>query len=791
MGKPPTGGDCEGAHPPPPAPGPPRWLTAAAFAAAALLLFFPLHVPYQNPDQDLPVSLSLIDFVRGGWSPISLHFPSALTNVMRAVYGAALAGLNLGGASLDRAAVLAAWPEHHQLYRILPRAIAMASGMAALTAVWGLARMVGGGWSGLIALLLLATAPGFVREHHHGMFDAPPAAAIAALLWASGAHVRSGSLRSIAGAGALLGVAFSCKQNSAIAAVALLAALVAAPGSLRAKLGHAVAAGAAALAAVLVLSPAVLLEPGRFLWYLRVHLTLLYAAGQPRLLEDAPPPHRLWDVLWYGVGLPTLALAALGSARTLARRERRLLPVLVFVVAYGAIAARSHLVLNRYALPLLPALALLAAYALLAVRRPSLRAALVAAALVVQVPATVSYLRLLASEDTRVAAARWLRGHVAPDAPVFLPGGPLWSAYVAPDLPRPLTLPRQLDPGLARAIAERMPPTFPRHWRWATGLRRAPADEGDRDPLAEFAGGVVVTAEHPSPRFTKAMTSARLVEALEQGAVLLADFPIESSPGRALPVYEPADLNFAPVAGARLLLRPGPHIRIWSVPAPAARPVPGSTGAAGAGAGDGGDAPSDEIRLPGLVDVGAAEPDVRIELKYATADNFLGRDVYAGLRRCFLVPEAAAKIAAAAALLRERAPETALLLYDCARPRRVQKAMWALVEGTPREPYVANPYAPPGSVHNRGCAVDLTLADRTTGRAIEMGTPFDFFGERAEPTRELAFFAQGEISPQALANRLLLREVMVRSGFRPLANEWWHFDCEDAAVASGRYPIIE
>ena len=94
-------------------------------------------------------------------------------------------------------------------------------------------------------------------------------------------------------------------------------------------------------------------------------------------------------------------------------------------------------------------------------------------------------------------------------------------------------------------------------------------------------------------------------------------------------------------------------------------------------------------------------------------------------------------------------------------------------------------------MHNTGCAVDLTLAERAGGRALDMGTPFDFFGQLAEPVRELEFFERGELSREALANRLLLREVMVRAGFRPRANEWWHFDCEDAGVARERYPLIE
>jgi D-alanyl-D-alanine dipeptidase len=198
-----------------------------------------------------------------------------------------------------------------------------------------------------------------------------------------------------------------------------------------------------------------------------------------------------------------------------------------------------------------------------------------------------------------------------------------------------------------------------------------------------------------------------------------------------------------------------------------------------------------EIVLPGLVDVGDRLPDVRVELKYATADNFLGRDVYGGLRRCFLVPDAAAMLERARDLLRERAPELTFVLYDCARPRRVQVEMWRLVEGTAQEEYVANPHVPPGSVHNGGCAVDLSLARRDGGAALDMGTSFDFFGPLAEPELEIGFWKKGELTSEQLANRLVLREVMLRAGFRLRWNEWWHFDCADASVARARYPTIE
>lgn len=197
-----------------------------------------------------------------------------------------------------------------------------------------------------------------------------------------------------------------------------------------------------------------------------------------------------------------------------------------------------------------------------------------------------------------------------------------------------------------------------------------------------------------------------------------------------------------------------------------------------------------DVSLPGLVDVATQLP-VEVQLKYATADNFMGRDVYGGLKRCFLVPEAAQMLARAHALLQERAPGLTFVMYDCARPRRVQLIMWDVVKGTPKQGYVADPTRPPGSIHNTGCAVDMSLWNRETNAAVDMGTPYDFFGKKAEPRAEIELWKNGTLSNEQLANRLLLREIMLRAGFRILPHEWWHFDCTDGRTARQRFSVIE
>lgn len=200
--------------------------------------------------------------------------------------------------------------------------------------------------------------------------------------------------------------------------------------------------------------------------------------------------------------------------------------------------------------------------------------------------------------------------------------------------------------------------------------------------------------------------------------------------------------------------------------------------------------PGSDPALPGLMDVGAVLP-VRVELKYASDDNFMRRDVYGGLKRCFLVPDAARMLVEAHRVLSARAPDVTFVMYDCARPRRVQLMMWDVVKGTPRQGYVANPHAPPGSMHNHGCAVDLSLWDLKAGRPLDMGTPYDFFGKAAQPRHEVELWKNGKLTSEQLANRLLLREVMLRAGFRLLPHEWWHFDCAPGSAARARYPVVQ
>ena len=190
----------------------------------------------------------------------------------------------------------------------------------------------------------------------------------------------------------------------------------------------------------------------------------------------------------------------------------------------------------------------------------------------------------------------------------------------------------------------------------------------------------------------------------------------------------------------------------------------------------------------GLVDVQTISPDILVELKYATEDNFLHKNVYGDLKKCYLVKEAASKLAAAQKNLAALKPGCRLKVIDGARPRRIQSAMWALVIGTPQQPFVANPKT--GSNHNYGAAVDLTIVDEK-GRELDMGTKFDFFGDLAQPRLEDTLLKNGSLSANQVQNRQLLRKIMAEAGFISITSEWWHFDAFPTAEVRKRFKIIE
>lgn len=197
-----------------------------------------------------------------------------------------------------------------------------------------------------------------------------------------------------------------------------------------------------------------------------------------------------------------------------------------------------------------------------------------------------------------------------------------------------------------------------------------------------------------------------------------------------------------------------------------------------------------QLEADGFVNVQRINPDIRVQLIYATKHNFTGKPLYKGLTKAWLHPDAANKLNKAQKLLKRKYPHYTLLVYDAARPVVYQYALWNMVKGTELEYYVADPSNGLGR-HNYGMAVDVNILNNKTQKTIPMGTKFDFFGEEAHTDNETLLVKQGKISTRALNNRQLLRSVMTQAGFTTVTSEWWHFNACSGNVAKKYYKLIE
>jgi D-alanyl-D-alanine dipeptidase len=164
-----------------------------------------------------------------------------------------------------------------------------------------------------------------------------------------------------------------------------------------------------------------------------------------------------------------------------------------------------------------------------------------------------------------------------------------------------------------------------------------------------------------------------------------------------------------------------------------------------------------------LVELVTLDNTIKLDIRYATSNNFVGRPVYPEAR-AFLQKPAAKAVAAVHKKLRKQG--LGLVIFDGYRPWTITKLFWDVVPEDKRR-FVADPAK--GSKHNRGCAVDLSIFDLKTGELIDMPSGYDEFTERASPN-----YTGG--TPKQTANRELLRKLMEDEGFTVNPNEWWHFD---------------
>ncbi len=191
----------------------------------------------------------------------------------------------------------------------------------------------------------------------------------------------------------------------------------------------------------------------------------------------------------------------------------------------------------------------------------------------------------------------------------------------------------------------------------------------------------------------------------------------------------------------------------------------------------------------GLVNIQELEPSIKVDLRYSTTNNFMNADVYGDWENAYLQPDVAEKLVLAQMLLKSKYPNYSLLILDAARPVSVQQKMWKMLDmpSAEKTKYLSNPQN--GSLHNFGAAVDLTIVNEMN-EELDMGTPYDFFGEEAHPAKEMQMLLEGKLTEEQINNRKLLRDVMRKAGFSQLPTEWWHFNSCSRPEALHKYQII-
>ena len=178
---------------------------------------------------------------------------------------------------------------------------------------------------------------------------------------------------------------------------------------------------------------------------------------------------------------------------------------------------------------------------------------------------------------------------------------------------------------------------------------------------------------------------------------------------------------------------------------------------------------------------------IAVDLRYATPDNFVGRDLNSPIDCAWLHRDAAAALESAVAWLVAHRPDHHLLVLDALRPQRVQQQLWDALQGTELVGYIAEPSR--GSIHSFGMALDITIVG-PDGAELDMGTGFDDLSERSHPALELAMLERGDITEQQVDNRRLLRGAMFQAGFFGINSEWWHFDCGDRVLVRQTYTRV-
>lgn len=195
-------------------------------------------------------------------------------------------------------------------------------------------------------------------------------------------------------------------------------------------------------------------------------------------------------------------------------------------------------------------------------------------------------------------------------------------------------------------------------------------------------------------------------------------------------------------------------------------------------------------RESGLTDIGKLNSKIRIDLKYASEDNFMHQNMYGDLKVAYLEPQLAMAVCHAQEDLEKYKPGHRLVIFDAARPLGIQKKMFEKVRGTEQERYVAQPDNNRGGYHNYGMAVDLSIED-ANGTLLDMGTEFDHFGPEAHVGNEGELLRRGEIGMEAYCNRMFLYYLMGKNGLIPYEFEWWHYQLDIHEECKNEHTLLD
>jgi len=190
-------------------------------------------------------------------------------------------------------------------------------------------------------------------------------------------------------------------------------------------------------------------------------------------------------------------------------------------------------------------------------------------------------------------------------------------------------------------------------------------------------------------------------------------------------------------------------------------------------------------KLPeGFVYLTDVDASIQKELRYLSNNNFIGKPIEGYINDSIIVTKLAAK---ALKTIQEKLKKDGLSLkiFDAYRPQQAVDHFvnWAKVLNdtvmkqqyypkVPKSQLFNLGYIASKSGHTRGSTVDVTIVDLKTGKELDMGSPYDFFGTKSHP-----FYRK--ISEKQKENRMLLRRMMLKNGFKPYDNEWWHFTLKD------------